>query len=465
MSWKCTPQVMGLVRGEPKEGQKHRANIRKIAVEAGCERGSKSATLDRKRSHLNRYEGYQSGAKFADDMEREADEYRVKVAGKTKDGQDIIREKGLQKNAVVSWAVIYNPPAEVCASWTDADYQKFYMDSREVMAEIEPRLFRNENIRMSAEHFDEGLPVENSGTINRHVHDLGICKDANGRYCGNLIDSKLMIRINEKYPALMRKRGWDIADLDTTDWQRAKTDKEYATARNAKRRQSGVSVNKYLEQKARETAQKTAEMKAEAAEAVDQAVKRQQTIERILTDKKQRLEGELAEQRAEIQKANNELQETKQRLDTRDKIHKKFIRFIYDIISELGGVRRRFSTYGEAMEAVRTAKDNFTERTKQQAEEAAAAKYQAKEDALEARKSIIDEMAELRGKLQECADTDTSRKRFMQKHKNKAGQTLEELYQASLRKFYAKKDAFLCRGEELAAEYYSIHEQAEQLQR
>ena len=24
MGWKCAPQVMGLVRGEPKEGQKHR---------------------------------------------------------------------------------------------------------------------------------------------------------------------------------------------------------------------------------------------------------------------------------------------------------------------------------------------------------------------------------------------------------------------------------------------------------
>ena len=35
MGWKCAPQVMGLVRGEPKQGQKHRANIRKIAMEVG----------------------------------------------------------------------------------------------------------------------------------------------------------------------------------------------------------------------------------------------------------------------------------------------------------------------------------------------------------------------------------------------------------------------------------------------
>ena len=101
--------------------------------------------------------------------------------------------------------MIYNPPADVCAAWTDEDYEKFYQDCRECMAEIEPQLFRRENIRMSAEHYDEGIPPEESGgVIDRHLHDLGISKGVDGRYCGNLIDAKLMIRINEKFPALMR---------------------------------------------------------------------------------------------------------------------------------------------------------------------------------------------------------------------------------------------------------------------
>lgn len=33
MSFKCAPQIIGLVRGEPKPGQKHRANGRAIVAE------------------------------------------------------------------------------------------------------------------------------------------------------------------------------------------------------------------------------------------------------------------------------------------------------------------------------------------------------------------------------------------------------------------------------------------------
>ena len=453
MGFKCTPQVMGLVRGEPKVGQKHRAPLSKIAIEAGYERASKSATLDRARSDLNRYEGYRSGAEFAADMEAEAAAYRVKVKGKTKDGHEIIRVKGLPHNAVVGFAVIHNPPAEVCAAWSDEQYEKFYKDSREVMAIIEPRIFRQANIRMSAEHFDEGLPLAN-GSIDRHLHDLGVCKDYGGRYCGNLIDAKLLIKINEKYPAMMRKRGWDIDDLDTTDFERAKTDKEYAAERNERRRKSGLSVNSYLKRKAQETAQETAEMKAEAVEMVNQATEKQQRVERILADRKR-----------QIEKSDQELQEKKNKLDKRDKSQRRFVRFIRDLIEELGGVRRKFATYGEAMSALREAKDSFISRTKRQAEEAAAAKYRDKEVALNDRETVLDELSALRDTMQIYADADTSRKRFMATHRAKSGRTLEEIYQASLRDFQARKEAFLRRGDEMAAEYYSLREQLEELQR
>ena len=264
MRWKCAPQVLGLVRGEPKEGQKHRANIRKIAMEAGYERASRSETLDRRRSHLNQYTGFRSGAAFADSMEEEAAAYRMQVAGKTKDGQDIVRERGLQHNAVIGWAVIYNPPADVCMGWSDDMYAKFYDDCRDCMAQIEPRIFRRENIRMSAEHFDEGVPpedIQDLSSIDRHLHDLGVCRDEDGRYCGNLIDAKLMIRINLLFPQMMRECGWrNIDDLDTTDFERAKDDKEYAAERNAKRRRSGLSVNRHLSGKSQKMAEELAEV-------------------------------------------------------------------------------------------------------------------------------------------------------------------------------------------------------------
>ena len=66
MGWKCTPQLTGLVRGEPKPGQKHRSNVKAIAAEAGKERVSNSDTLDRDRTHLNRYTGFSSGFECAD---------------------------------------------------------------------------------------------------------------------------------------------------------------------------------------------------------------------------------------------------------------------------------------------------------------------------------------------------------------------------------------------------------------
>ena len=276
MGWKCAPQVMGLVRDEPKPGQKHRANGRKIAIEAGYERASKSDTLDRSRSHLNEYTGFQSGEEFWDQMEADAAAYRVQVPGKTKTGETIIREKGLQHNAVIGWAVIYNPPAEVCARWTREQYDKFFHDCRSCMAEISP-LFRADNLMMSAVHWDEGVPPEADKDPDRHLHDLGICKDQDGHYCGSLIDAKLLIKINTEFPKKMRSHGWDMDDLDTTDFDRAKTDNEYRTERNVQRRQSGLSVNKYIGRRTRKNAQ-------DMEQLLDDAVQLHEDAERQIED-------------------------------------------------------------------------------------------------------------------------------------------------------------------------------------
>lgn len=251
MGWKCTPQVIGLVRGNPKAGQKHRANGLKILQEGGNERFSKSETLDRTRSTMNRYEGYASGKQAWQAMCIDADAYRT--VGKTKDGKPY--ERALRSDAVIGWSVIFNPPSDVCADWDDQDYERFYADSFAALCEIEPRLFRDENVVQSSEHFDEGLPNE-YGEFGRHIHRNGFAKDADGKYCGNLIDAKLCNRINEMYPRLMRARGWDMDDLDTTDWERYKDDPKYRAERKAKRSQSGKSTNKYIADTAMATAAK-----------------------------------------------------------------------------------------------------------------------------------------------------------------------------------------------------------------
>lgn len=474
MGWKCAPQVMGLVRGEPKQGQKHRANIRKIAMEAGYERASKSDTLDKSRSSKNHYDGCSSGAEFAAVMEQEASKYRVKVNGKTKDKKPVVREKGLPHNAVIGWAVIYNPPAEVCAAWTNEDYQKFYADCRECMAKIEPRLFRSENIRMSAEHFDEGIPPdENSGVVDRHLHDLGVSKDADGRYCGNLIDAKLLIKINERFPALMRECGWDMDDLDRTDFERAKTDKEYASERNAKRRQSGLSVNKHLGKKAREMAEDAAELVEQAEslkaqmEADAAALKAQ--VEADAAARQQQLDLTAQQQettRKEQEALTQQQEDTQKKLDGRDKGQRRLLKFIYNLYQNLSGERAAFRTYSEGVEMFKTAMDSFVERTtteaRTKAQEEAATAFQKKEDALEAQKSVLDELEQLRDKLQSSTDTDTSRKHFMEAHTFRDGRTLEDAYQASIRQKQERDTAFMNRASELRNEYDRLHQGVEQ---
>lgn len=246
MGWKCTPQLKGLVRGEPKKGAKHRANVKAICAEAGKERITSSQTIDRSRSHLNRYKGIESGFACADDMTGRANEYKQQVKGK---GGSVM-QRGLRNDAVIGCAIIYNPPEEVCRNWTDEQYEKFYRDSDDFMNEVCPAIFREENVVMDAEHFDEGT-IADPKAVSRHRHRILDCIDENGRYCGNLIDAHLIDTINRQYPAFMRSRGWEMDDLDVTDWEKAKVDEGYKAERDAKRRQSGRDVNAYLSEKLR----------------------------------------------------------------------------------------------------------------------------------------------------------------------------------------------------------------------
>ena len=237
-----------LVRGEPKinkktgQPQRHRANGKVILAEAGKERYSSSATLDRTRSYLNVYEGFESGLDCWDAMCEEANQYRTVAKGK--DGK--LHERRLKSDAVIGGSVIFKLPCETCKDWDLETHKRFGDDSWEVLCEIKPEIFRDENVRMRAFHFDEGYTVAPE-IFGIHEHRLFVPKDTSGRYCGNLIDAKLLAEIDKLYPAKMRERGWDMDDLDTTDWERMKTDEEYREERKRKWSKQGRSVNKYLE--------------------------------------------------------------------------------------------------------------------------------------------------------------------------------------------------------------------------
>lgn len=266
MGWKCTPQITGLVRGEPSKTAKHRSNIRAILGEMGSERVSRSGTLDRSRSDKNRYTGYDSGFQCADEMTRKADAYRIKCTGKG--GAEV--ERKLRADAVIGAAVIFNPPEEVSKNWTDEQYSKFYSDSMDFMSKSCPSIFRSENMRMSAEHFDEGSGAE-PDKISRHLHGVFDCVDENGKYCGNLIDSKFFDTVNREYPAFMRSRGWDMDDLDVTDWKRAKEDRKYRKERDVKRGKSGLAVNEYITEDLLDQAEKNEELHRQLAATLQAA--------------------------------------------------------------------------------------------------------------------------------------------------------------------------------------------------
>lgn len=262
MGFQCLPQITGLVRTHPALNVKHRSNGGKILEEFGRERYSKSVTLDRTRSQYNAYDGYDGfGFRCWSDMCQCAEDYRTKVtfkSGKRK-GETVYRS--LREDAVIGWAMIINPPYEVTKNWDEATFKRFYEDSFACMSEIEPRLFREENVRMSAVHRDEGFNVH-----DQHKHIAGISQDANGHFCGNLLDAALCVRINEQFPKLMRARNWEIDDPDRTDFRRMGTDPAYKAERQAKA-QGGQSVNRHIAGK-KKKAEQELQAAREAAEAI-----------------------------------------------------------------------------------------------------------------------------------------------------------------------------------------------------
>lgn len=304
MGWKCTPQFTGLVRDEPKAKQKHRSKAERIIAEVGKERVSKSDTLDRSRTHLNRYTGFESGFECLDYITNEADTYVQEVIGK---GGAKYKRK-LRSDAVIGYAIIYNPPEEVCRSWDDATYQKFYEDSRATMEQICPDIFRKDNVVMTAEHYDEGTILDPS-KISRHRHDIGIPKDKNGHYCGTKIDAKLYADVNKYYPRLMRERGWDIDDLDCTDWNRYNRDKDYREERKSKQ-QSGKSVNDYISAKMRKQVKENEELAEELQTLLQDVLAKEAEFSTLVQEK-----AILEANKQELENMRERLREEKQKLD------------------------------------------------------------------------------------------------------------------------------------------------------
>ena len=415
MGWKCALQIKGLTIGEPSPTAKHRMPLKKAAMEAGYERASKSATLDRRRSKFNIYDGYESGKECAEAMTEGSALTTVKL----KDGA--ITQRKTRSDAVVGWAVITNPPAEACRGWDDDTYRRFYQDAWECLKAIKPNIFRDENVTMTAEHWDEGTPPEDVPStftpesldklledIERHQHRIGYARDENGRWCGNEIDSKFLHDLNKVFPTMMRERGWDMDDLDVTDYERTKIDRKYKAERAAKRRKSGRDVNAYLADTLRDKVQEAdaalddavamtevadeikaeAEaLKAEASQTIEQARTEADAIRSgAIATAAQKVNDGLAEYRKKIKKAETDIaekQEAEKRLEEArkkklDEDRQAYIEMLFEERNRVHSLIGSEDTLPKSYESI------------QELQDAVHAEYQQWEDQIEQQKRLYD---------------------------------------------------------------------------
>jgi chromosome segregation ATPase len=92
---------------------------------------------------------------------------------------------------------------------------------------------------------------------------------------------------------MMRSKGWEMDDLDTTDWERYKTDPTYKAERDAKRRSQGKSVNQHIRNKTIENFKKSEEILKEAQQIQDEKEALEHDIE-TLRVRKRKLKDEVA---------------------------------------------------------------------------------------------------------------------------------------------------------------------------
>jgi tetratricopeptide (TPR) repeat protein len=92
---------------------------------------------------------------------------------------------------------------------------------------------------------------------------------------------------------MMRSKGWEMDDLDTTDWERYKTDPTYKAERDAKRRSQGKSVNQHIRNKTIENFKKSDEILKEAQQIQDEKEALEHDIE-TLRVRKRKLKDEVA---------------------------------------------------------------------------------------------------------------------------------------------------------------------------
>lgn len=229
-----------------KASRRRTGNLRSVACEALSERWSRDPDIDKRLTPLNEYQGISSGLELTELMTQAAEEYskQRRAAGR----------RGLRSDASLMFATIIKPEEGTANSWTTEDRRRFFEDSSRVLDDI-----LNTTPAAAVTHVDEGAP---------HMHRFYPGWTEDGELCvDKIVNPRLWQRINTEFPEAMRALGWDVADCELYDEQRAASDPEYAEARRERRKQYGRGSAKYKADKEREQAQKDAEAIRSAAEA------------------------------------------------------------------------------------------------------------------------------------------------------------------------------------------------------
>lgn len=297
MGWKVGITTLKLTnQRSTKSRAKRTGYLRAVVCEGLSERWGKDEDIDRSRSCRNTYTGITSGVALAEALTKEAAEYSAqrKAAG----------GRALRADAAIGWAMILKPPAEIINTMSPEQQVKFFEDSDKILVDI----MGNDNIRATALHRDEQAP-------HKHYYGMGYTKS--GELCvDKVINPKLYKQLNQEYPRLMRKMGWDIEDCTVYDSDKVKSMTEdeaaaYKRECKAKRQQkkSGVDSKTY---KAQQELQKIEKEKDKARLSRDLALAAaQQAKQQTSTTLQQKiaLETDIADLQAKADSYPKDLQE------------------------------------------------------------------------------------------------------------------------------------------------------------
>ena len=212
-----------------KAGTRHTGTLGGIAFEALEERQGADPDIDRARTALNSYWGIRRAAELIPVMNGEAAAYsdqRKRAGG-----------RALRDTAAIGFATIVKPDADFIMGLSEAERELFFRDSNEILDGI----LGADNVRSRVRHRDEKADHE-------HTFRMGFTPSGKLE-TAYYFRPQLWRQINVEFPKAMRQRGWDVADCDVYDPDKA-DDPAYMADREAKRKRYGRGSAAYKDAQA-----------------------------------------------------------------------------------------------------------------------------------------------------------------------------------------------------------------------